>query len=414
MAYEAELNYLKKLLPQFRLNMHLVNRKNPLDNRIDLGLRTFLGIEDDYDRSFHYFFNHVQPNTVYKISDDFFCSYVVMMLPKHACEEDTFLVIGPYTEQDFSKQDIFKAIDRYHIPPKLTERLIQYYASITLLSDSSVITAIFSSFAETIWGSSDNYSVKAIQHSLSEKYINSIPDVIPDYIPEQKDISFKMQLLEKRYESENRFLKNISQGNYHKAELSFESSTLLDIENRLSDPVRNFKNYCITMNTLLRKSAEQGMVHPIHIDRVSSGFARKIETITSTEGGKKLMREMIRKYGLLVKNYSMKEYSLLIQKVITRVETDLTADQTLNTHAQILNVSPSYLSTLFRKETGITLTEYVNRKRIEYGVLLLNTTNMQVQTIAQHCGISDINYFTRIFKKQIGKTPKEYRNSIGH
>ena len=51
--------------------------------------------------------------------------------------------------------------------------------------------------------------------------------------------------------------------------------------------------------------------------------------------------------------------------------------------------------------------------REEYGVLLLNTTNMQVQTIAQHCGISDINYFTRIFKKYIGKAPKEYRNSIG-
>ena len=125
------------------------------------------------------------------------------------------------------------------------------------------------------------------------------------------------------------------------------------------------------------------------------------------------MKEMIRKYGLLVKNHSLKDYSLLIQKVITRIEADLTLDQTLNTHAEILNVSPSYLSTLFRKETGITLTEFVNRKRVEYGVLLLNTTNMQVQTIAQHCGISDINYFTRIFKKYIGKTPKEYRNSIG-
>lgn len=167
------------------------------------------------------------------------------------------------------------------------------------------------------------------------------------------------------------------------------------------------------MNTLLRKGAEQGTVHPIHIDRVSSEFARKIEGVSSQEGGKNLMQEMIRKYGLLVKNYSMKDYSLLVQKVITRIDTDLTADQSLNMHAKILNISPSYLSTLFRKETGITLTEYVNRKRVEYGVLLLNTTNMQIQTIAQHCGISDINYFTRIFKKYIGKTPKEYRNSIG-
>ena len=168
------------------------------------------------------------------------------------------------------------------------------------------------------------------------------------------------------------------------------------------------------MNTVLRKATEQGGVHPLHIDTVSSQFAKKIEMITSLESGRNLMKEMIRKYGLLVKNHSIKDYSLLVQKVITRIEADLTADQSLNTHATILNISPSYLSTLFRKETGITLTEYVNRKRIEHSILLLNTTNMQIQTIAQHCGISDINYFTRIFKKIIGKTPKEYRNSIGH
>ena len=414
MAYEAELNYLKKLLMQFHLNLHLVSDIDHMDDRIDLGLRTFLGLEDDYERSFHSFLHRAQPNTVYKISDDFFCSHVVLLLPDGYSDKKTFLIIGPYTEQDFSKQDIWKAIEKYHIPPKLTERIIQYYAGITLLADSSMISAIFTAFAEIIWGNTDNYTVKTIRHSLSEKYIDSITDTISDFIPESKDIAFKMELLEKRYEAENRFMKNISQGNYHKAELSFESSTLFDIEKRLTDPVRNFKNYCITMNTLLRKAVENGMVHPIHIDRISSDFARKIETVTSTENGKKLMREMIRKYGLLVKNYSMKDYSLLIQKVITRVESDLTADQTLNAHAQLLNVSPSYLSTLFRKEVGITLTEYVNRKRIEYGVMLLNTTNMQIQTIAQHCGISDINYFTRIFKKQIGKTLKEYRNSIGH
>ena len=167
------------------------------------------------------------------------------------------------------------------------------------------------------------------------------------------------------------------------------------------------------MNTVLRKATEQGGVHPIHIDSVYSHFVKKIEAITSLESGRNLMKEMIRTYGLLVKNHSIKDYSLLIQKVITRIEADLTIDQTLNTHASILNVSPSYLSSLFRKETGITLTEFVNRKRVEHGIFLLNTSNMQIQMVAQHCGISDINYFTRIFKKQIGKTPKEYRNSIG-
>jgi len=412
MNYESELTFLKKLLLQFHLNTHLITKENPLDEKIDNGLRKFLELEDDYEKSFRSFLYRAKSNTVYKISDDFFCNYVVMLLPFTKISEKTFLIIGPYTEQDFSKQDIFRAIDKYHLPPKLTERLVQYFASVPLVSDSSSLSAIYNTFAETIWGDTDNYTIKTISHSLSEEYIGTIPSNITYSIPDQKDIPFKMQLLETRYAAENQFINHIAQGNYHKAEIAFNSSTLFDIEKRISDPIRNFKNYSISMNTVLRKAAEQGGVHPLHIDHVSAQFVKKIENITSLESGRQLMREMIRKYGLLVKNHSLKDYTLLIQKVITRIEADLTMDQTLNTHAALLNVSPSYLSTLFRKETGITLTEFVNRKRAEYGVLLLNTTSMQVQAIAQHCGISDINYFTRIFKKYIGKTPKEYRNSI--
>ena len=121
---------------------------------------------------------------------------------------------------------------------------------------------------------------------------------------------------------------------------------------------------------------------------------------------------MIRKYCLLVKNHSLKDYSLLIQKVIARIDVDLTADHSLKIYANLLSVHPSYLSSLFHKETGLTLTEYVNQKRVEHGVFLLNTTKMQIQMIAQQCGIPDINYFTRIFKKQYGITPSEYRKSL--
>jgi YesN/AraC family two-component response regulator len=59
------------------------------------------------------------------------------------------------------------------------------------------------------------------------------------------------------------------------------------------------------------------------------------------------------------------------------------------------------------------LTEYVNRKRVEYALSLLNTTSLQVQTIAQQCGIMDVNYFTKTFKKYIGMTPTRYRDALG-
>lgn len=75
------------------------------------------------------------------------------------------------------------------------------------------------------------------------------------------------------------------------------------------------------------------------------------------------------------------------------------------------NLSPSYLSALFSQETGQTLTEYVNEKRVKLAMRLLATTKLQIQTIAQHCGILDVHYFSKVFKKKLGITPKQYRES---
>ena len=106
----------------------------------------------------------------------------------------------------------------------------------------------------------------------------------------------------------------------------------------------------------------------------------------------------------------MKNYSPLVQRVITIIDSDLTADLSLRKQAQLLNVNASYLSALFKKETGLTLTEYVSKKRVEQAAFLLRSTGQQIQTVAQNCGIYDVNYFTKIFKKITGKTPKEYRD----
>ena len=58
---------------------------------------------------------------------------------------------------------------------------------------------------------------------------------------------------------------------------------------------------------------------------------------------------------------------------------------------------------------GSTLTEYVSRRRVNHAMFLLEATSLQIQTIAHQCGIPDVNYFTRTFKKYAGITPKEYR-----
>ena len=91
------------------------------------------------------------------------------------------------------------------------------------------------------------------------------------------------------------------------------------------------------------------------------------------------------------------------------MQADLTADLSLKNIASQVNVSPGYLSTLFSKEVGVSLTEYVNRSRIAFAEKLLENSDLPTKSIAFQCGISDICYFNRMFKRVTGMTPKVYR-----
>ena len=78
--------------------------------------------------------------------------------------------------------------------------------------------------------------------------------------------------------------------------------------------------------------------------------------------------------------------------------------------AEKVSANASYLSTQFKKETGKTLTDYINEKRIHNSLVLLATTDMPIQEVAEQVGINDENYFARLFKKYQNQTAKQYRS----
>ena len=81
----------------------------------------------------------------------------------------------------------------------------------------------------------------------------------------------------------------------------------------------------------------------------------------------------------------------------------------LNEVAKEVNISPSYLSAMFSRETKTTFVEYITSKRMEKAKTLLINTKEKTQTIAEQVGYKDPHYFSYIFKKTYGVSPKEYR-----
>lgn len=138
-------------------------------------------------------------------------------------------------------------------------------------------------------------------------------------------------------------------------------------------------------------------------------FAVKIEQLSDSGMLKTLMGEMCSAYCQLVRKQSSKQYSPIVQKAVIAIDSNPASELNLHTLACQLNVSNAYLSSVFKKETGRTVTEYIREKRLAYAERLLTNTNLQIQTVALHCGMVDVQYFSKLFKKHTGKTPSQFR-----
>lgn len=406
MFYQAELDFLCNTLEKCQIKTTFLNPNIRLSEQVDIGLQVMLQDGETDDKSFFELVNPVEEATIYKMIDSFSATYLFFLLPNKGVEN--LMLIGPYLTGIPSTEQIMELAEKNGIPPKHYKQIEAYYGSIPLLAENNQIFAMLDSFGEIIWGGVDKFTFVDIN-----KEITYVPQMFSKKEENTtEDILWDMKMMENRYAYENEMIKIVSEGRVHKIDMMFSHLSNLRFEQRLADPVRNGKNYCIIMNTLLRKGAEQGGVHPLYLDSVSSNFAMEIEQMTSEKAIHELMQNMFRTYCVLVKKHSTKGFSAPVQKTITYIDSDIGANISTSMLANMQNVSASYLSSIFKKETGKSITEYINLKRVEMAKDLLKKTNLQVQTIAQHCGIMDMNYFSKVFKKYTGKTPKEYRESF--
>ena len=91
----------------------------------------------------------------------------------------------------------------------------------------------------------------------------------------------------------------------------------------------------------------------------------------------------------------------------------MNVDLSLTAISKELLINSSYLSELFKKETGCSLTHFVQEERIKVAVQLFDSGETSVQIIAETVGYTDQNYFTKVFKKITHYTPSQYLKQKG-
>ncbi len=102
-------------------------------------------------------------------------------------------------------------------------------------------------------------------------------------------------------------------------------------------------------------------------------------------------------------------YSDSIEAVVRYIEENYRNNLTLQSAADAVHLTPTYLSFMFHKETDVTFSEYLQNCRIRHARELLTGTDMKIREIGELVGYNDYRHFCKTFKKAVGMTPQEYR-----
>ncbi len=107
------------------------------------------------------------------------------------------------------------------------------------------------------------------------------------------------------------------------------------------------------------------------------------------------------------------DLSVEIFEAVRYIEENLTQRLTLNQVASSINLSPNYLSSLFKKELGVGFVDYITEKRVERAKELLENTGLRTYEVAQQAGFVDESYVSKTFKRLTGKRPSAFRKRNG-
>lgn len=101
--------------------------------------------------------------------------------------------------------------------------------------------------------------------------------------------------------------------------------------------------------------------------------------------------------------------SLKSEKIKQYIYKNYASSLTLDEIADHFYISPNYLCSIFKKETGGNLIKFINDYRLKRAYELLTTTQMKVHSIAEAVGFRNTSYFCQLFRNSYGDTPENFR-----
>lgn len=247
-------------------------------DKIDLGFRRKMASNFDYRPLAGQLEQTLAPGIVYMYEDDLHLHYSFFRMTEELSKElhCRLLTLGPFLFQPFSPEAFDALMEEKSIDPIYHQDYLEFFNRIPLTYSMDSWNHMLGFYLERLQGEAPEFR----NLNCMEEYQASFNTAGLDYsVPSQPNIALKT--IASRYALENKFMNAVAAGNAAEGYRAYRQFQQYRILPRVADPVRNQKNLMFTFNTLLRKAAEMGHVHPMHIDALSRQIAIQIESCLS-------------------------------------------------------------------------------------------------------------------------------------
>ncbi len=213
------------------------------------------------------------------------------------------------------------------------------------------------------------------------------------------------------YEREMQFYAAVKKGDIEqiKASMLPLRSELLG---RLSaDTMRNLKYHLVITIAMITRFCIEGGMPPETAYTLSDIYIQKVDLCKAEEEINRIHKDIAFDFAHKMQALGKKSvFSKAVVKTIDYIYDHVHEKIYLENCASEAGLNKTYLCSLFKSETGITISSFITRKKIEAAEKMLVSTRFSVAEISTYLAFSSYSYFISVFRKHTGKTPRAYRN----
>lgn len=332
-------------------------------------------------------------NFIYEIIDPMETHLIVFWM------EENCVLLGPFVESKWNEKKARQLLAKYGADAGIFYSYKMYYCQLPILQ-RNYVAKIAMLLLDRQRKQEDIRGVRTV-YTHGEQ---GNPHLIPQEAYEE------ISIVNRRYHVEEQFIDAISQGKTSEAlllanELKKVSAGLRFVSENMKDQIAG----AAIVRTLVRMGARRAGLASIVIDSISQEYAQQMQHTVSGEKLESLLEELVVQFCGVIRKERKNNFSPCVKKAIDYIGLNLSRQITSSELAEVAGLAKSYFVQLFGSETGMTVKQYLAKKRCQEAAGLLLDSRLSVQQIGAYVGYADNNYFSKVFKANMGVSPQDYR-----